>query len=79
MKRILLTAVIVIAASSLALGQKPDKTADKSKPMGEKVAAINRHHETYQGPQMEGYERHWEIQRHQGFRDLLRKIQCRRR
>lgn len=39
MKRILLTAVIVIAASSLALGQKPDKTADKSKPVGEKVAA----------------------------------------
>ena len=39
MKRILLTAVIVIAASSLALAQKPDKTADKSKPMGEKVAA----------------------------------------
>ena len=39
MKRILLTAVIVIAASSLALGQKPDKTADKSKPAGEKVAA----------------------------------------
>jgi len=39
MNRILLIAVIVIAASSLALGQKPDKTADKSKPMGEKVAA----------------------------------------
>jgi len=39
MKRILLIAVIVIAASSLALAQKPDKTADKSKPMGEKVAA----------------------------------------
>ena len=39
MNRILLIAVMVIAASSLALGQKPDKTADKSKPMGEKVAA----------------------------------------
>lgn len=39
MNRILLIAVIVIAASSLALGQKPDKTVDKSKPMGEKVAA----------------------------------------
>ena len=39
MKRILLTAVIVIAASSLVLGQKPDKKADNSKPMGEKVAA----------------------------------------
>ena len=39
MKRILLIAVIVIAASSLALGQKPDKTTDKSKPVGEKVAA----------------------------------------
>jgi uncharacterized protein (TIGR02246 family) len=39
MKQILLIAVIVIAASSLALGQKPDKQADKSKPAGEKVAA----------------------------------------
>jgi uncharacterized protein (TIGR02246 family) len=39
MKRILLIAVIVIAASSLALGQKSEKTADKSKPVGEKVAA----------------------------------------
>ena len=39
MKRILLTAVIVIAASSLVLGQEPDKKADKSKPVGEKVAA----------------------------------------
>ena len=38
MNRILLIAVIVIAASSLALGQTPDKTADKS-PAGEKVAA----------------------------------------
>ena len=42
MNRILLIAVIVVAASSLALGQKPDKTTDKSKPMGEKVAASSR-------------------------------------
>lgn len=39
MNRILLIVVIVIAVSSLALGQKPDKTADKSKPMGEKAAS----------------------------------------
>jgi ketosteroid isomerase-like protein len=43
MKRILLLAVIVISASSLALGQKPDKKADKdkSKPVGEKMAATS--------------------------------------
>jgi uncharacterized protein (TIGR02246 family) len=41
MKRILVIVVIVIAASSLALGQQPDKPADKSKPMGEKVAATS--------------------------------------
>jgi ketosteroid isomerase-like protein len=41
MKRILLIAVIVIAASSLALGQKPDEKADKSKPVGEKMTATS--------------------------------------
>lgn len=39
MKRILALAVLIIAASPIALGQTPDKPANQEKPTGDKVAA----------------------------------------
>ena len=42
MKRILALVVLVTAISSIALSQTPDKKSDKSKPVGEKVAASSR-------------------------------------
>lgn len=41
MKRILVIAVLITAASSLALGQTSTAKPDQSKPKGEKVAATN--------------------------------------